>query len=423
MTPTHLNRKYPVMIASAKFQGYCLLMFAAVYIFSVQVANICIFLACLSGIFTSSTNAKLKKIRTLNSPFSIAYFLTLCMGFFFSNDKGYALKVIDTSIWFLVVPLFLGTSRTIKRNVILNIGKVFCYSVFVGAVYCLLSNVYYFIINKIDFNRFFEWDYTYQHLTSFIGLHPTYFSIAILICFNIVVFVFPFESYRDKTHKITLLIFFPLFLIILGSKVAIVLFIVLGNVAVLIYVKKKLTKRLLIGYLVANLLIVAIMYKTPVVYWRFKRFFESSQNSLTGKDLSDYRIMHWKCAWESISKKPFMGWGTGDAIATMDHCYTFYGKEELHGYNAHNQYFESWLKTGIAGLITILLSILTPLVVSIRRKQCLFIFIFLIYALVAATESVLSVQKGIILFCVISSLYLDHICKLRPSTTAQERND
>lgn len=85
------------------------------------------------------------------------------------------------------------------------------------------------------------------------------------------------------------------------------------------------------------------------------RFFLQVKRKLTGRELL------WPAAIQSISEKPFFGWGVGNVddvvLSTVDHWRS-----------THNTFLDFAIMTGIPGLITLLWVIVASIWVLLRKK-------------------------------------------------------
>lgn len=390
---------------------YSLYGFAIAYPYSVKLANASMMGIWFFALLSSPFPCKIKRLKENNGLLLLPlYFLLICIGVLYSKNVPYGLTNMERLVSFLFTPLLLGTGENISRRILKRAGWVLTLNTVFAALYCLFQNVLYFRANEISFSRFFDWEYSYEHLADFISLHPTYFSILVLISIYMVIFQSNYKSIAYKVVNGILLGFLFVFLILLGSKIAVLILFVFSNVALIIYIRRRRKLSLLIGYISLNLLMVTVALKTHVIYWRFRMAYETLKNTLNGSELSDYRFLHWKCATKAVLQKPIFGWGTGDSLDPLNECYKDMKMNELVDYNAHNQFLETWLKIGLPGLLITSLCLVYPLYITIRNRHYLFTSIFSTYVLIAFTESIFSVQKGIALHCLITSIYLGHIC-------------
>lgn len=363
---------------------------------------------CFCCIFTTSIKEKIEKLkRTPGLWLMMAYFVIAAIGYGYSTDKQNAFVFIERSVGFFLLPLFFGATK-LEHKFIHKIFFTFVSVTLLAAVFCLVSNVIFFKRNNINFEYFFYWEYTYEHLTSFIDLHPTYFTILILN--SIVVLMLAFKNY--VLLRILAVVFLTFFQIMVGAKIGILLLFFIFNAFAVGYILTARKKRLLILYVAVNLIAIVSLYNTPVVYWRFRRAVESASSS-PGFEGTDYRLLHWSCAMDVIKKSPLVGVGTGDALGDINECYKERKKDELIGYNAHNQFLETWMKAGILGTIVTFLVLAIPYIKSVVRRNYIFIFTFLIFLSVSMVESIFSVQKGIAIFCFLSVIFQGPLLELK----------
>jgi len=89
----------------------------------------------------------------------------------------------------------------------------------------------------------------------------------------------------------------------------------------------------------------------------------------------------------------------------MSNFYANYSKETAGlEYDPHNQYLQTWLELGLAGLFALLLCIFAPLFrPNVEQSYVAFILIF---SLMCLTESIGERQKGIVFFTLFQSLFL-----------------
>lgn len=120
------------------------------------------------------------------------------------------------------------------------------------------------------------------------------------------------------------------------------------------------------------------------------------------------RWLTWKAAVYAIEEAPLLGYGVGDArdvlVAKFKEIGPEYENHVKHRYNAHNQFLQTWLETGVLGVF-ILLFIFTWLAFYMRRSFNEFaVFLALIIALIF--ESMLVRFNGIVFFSIIVPLLL-----------------
>ncbi|MBT1712201.1 O-antigen ligase family protein [Fulvivirgaceae bacterium PWU5] len=388
---------------------YSIYAFMVLYPFSVKWANFSILAICALGLLSNSLSDKLQKAKTNKGIWLYpVYSGVLLLGALYSADTRYAFKILETGIPFLLLPVLFATAATLDAKTLRTIGILLVAITCSVAVYCVVQNVLDIRTEKVPLWYFFTWEYSYSHLAGHIGLHPTYFAALTLLAFFTVLLKGDFTTVQNKVLNTFILIFLSIFLILLGAKIGLLIFFAVAVVLAFIY-KLHSKRQLLIRVGIIVLLLVAA-YNTPVIYWRFKTAVDGVLHAASGQVGADYRTLHWRCAAGVIQESPWVGHGIGDVQEKMNACYDGLGRlAELRNYNAHNQYLDSWAKTGILGLVITLLCLACPLYTSFKAGDQLFAIFFFVFLVVCLTECFLNVQKGVTLFCFTASIYWGHL--------------
>ena len=115
----------------------------------------------------------------------------------------------------------------------------------------------------------------------------------------------------------------------------------------------------------------------------------------------DARISITKSALHRVMENPLTGYGTGNyrdsLVEQYDRDDYDYGAKAR--FNAHNQYIESMLSSGIIGLIALLLFVFSPLVFALRRARNAVLPVLFATGIVAGNllvESMLERQMGLL---------------------------
>ena len=112
------------------------------------------------------------------------------------------------------------------------------------------------------------------------------------------------------------------------------------------------------------------------------------------------RILIWKSSLELIMNKPIIGYGSGDVKDLLIYKYLqngYFGIAEKK-LNAHNQFLQTQLASGIFGLLMLLFIFIQFLKNSLKNKNWMFTFITIIFFINYLFESMLETQMGVLLF-------------------------
>jgi O-antigen ligase len=119
------------------------------------------------------------------------------------------------------------------------------------------------------------------------------------------------------------------------------------------------------------------------------------------------RVKIWESSGELIRENFWTGTGTGDV---QDELRKLYERNDLQyalskNLNAHNQFLQTLLATGIAGLLVLLALFFLPLVKCWREKQFLELSFLLVVAFNSLTEAILEREAGVLWFSVFYGLF------------------
>jgi len=121
------------------------------------------------------------------------------------------------------------------------------------------------------------------------------------------------------------------------------------------------------------------------------------------------RVAIWTCSFDMIKEHWITGVGTGDVQDSLQKTYEnrkFYFASMYNRYNAHNQYLQILLATGIPGLAILIACILYPLW-NYRRYFTgnIYLLFLLLFAIIGFTETILEVNKGIMWYSFFNSIF------------------
>lgn len=114
---------------------------------------------------------------------------------------------------------------------------------------------------------------------------------------------------------------------------------------------------------------------------------------------------------DSGEKNSLTGVGAGDR---MDSLVPYYGTLD-DVYCPHNQFLDTWLATGVLGILLLWIMLLLPTVIAYKKKQILPVMINLLLIVGLMVESMLERQMGVAFMTVINIYYLLLFCPMHSS--------
>ena len=260
----------------------------------------------------------------------------------------------------------------------------------------------------------------YHALVHPISQHAIYFSLLVLIGL-----IFLLESIKKNDFFISrpfhlwIIIFLSIFLLLLSSKLVIFFYLAYVLSGLLFMLKKNKVSRIsVIGLF--SLIILAFIWVLAVPNPVSKRFNEIvngdikviTQDTFKPSDYFNglqFRLLQWKFVPEILSdnNRWLIGVSPGDAQTYLNEKYlskNMYSGDPLKGtrgyliYNAHNQFLQTTLQTGIIGLLILIVICFCMVKMAVKHKSRTTIFITLLLLAWLFTESAFETQYGIVIF-------------------------
>lgn len=328
-----------------------------------------------------------------------AYFFTLLIGMLYTEDKILGWNNLETKLALLVTPIVAFLGLQLNKQQIEKSLVYFVYSLAIALIICLITAVF----------RYYEsgdvYEFYYGNLSLF--KHPGYFAMYLNFGFVLSIQAAANYAFGRKWLLIALSLFFCFGILLLNSRTAIIVLLLLIPINLWALVKSGFSIRNTIFMLL--LLVGGILYfstQAKPVANRIKHAQIELKESLgnDNKKLSNsgVRLFIWKESLNVFKENLFFGVGTGDVRSEL---LIRYNTNEINvaaekNYNAHNQFLQAAMATGIFGLIALLMMVMVPLYLGIKHNLLLLIAFYSITFMSFFTESMLERQDGVMYFAV-----------------------
>ena len=328
----------------------------------------------------------------------IGFFFLHAFGYFFSDNKSDALTAIEIKLSFLAFPILLFASNYNELQV-KKIVISFVSGCILVAFMCLFRAFYLYLFE--DVNAIFYSEFTYF-------MHPSYFAMYLIFAQLIVMLFYPkwlsHLSYLNvKIGFISCLFLVTIFLC--SSKMGLITAFLLLPITLFIILFNKGYKKSILALLLSLVLGIAIAYKLfPSPFQRLKVAFKVTASSAaidkTDAESTAVRILIWKESVKLIRQNILFGTTAGD---TNDKLIDAYQKEGLSGalikkLNAHNQFLQTFIGTGIIGFILLLIMTIGALVYGFVKNNYVLVLFSILIICNFLVESMLQAQAGFIFF-------------------------
>jgi len=342
------------------------------------------------------------------------FYLPYMVGFFYSeNFTGWsgANFALEVKLSIIVFPLLFATiaMENIDPRFYFKILKAFISG-------CIFSSI--ILINLAIFHYFQEGSssvFFYSRLSK--PFHPSYLSLYYSFAIAILSYWLIGNYRRNQTKTvfvILLMIFFQLLTIFLSSKAGILgVFIVYLLLILFSISRHKKAGWTPVLYLLSFAAIYFIfLVVTPPALSRFitvKNVVEEGENGGIPTDTDEStasRVLIWESSWEVIRAHPWFGVGPGDV---KQEVLKIYKEKNINlayekGLNAHNQFLQTWMATGIPGFLLLVLSFLIPAWYALKKGKIIYLIFIALMVFHNLVESMLERQAGVVFYGLMNAL-------------------
>ena len=383
---------------------YSFLLVIITYPFTINLNSITLILlftlSLIKLYFTKSV--KTSPLITLFYLFFISRLVSLC----YTQNMDDGIRIIERSLSLIVLPfIFMVNQNLLFQKV--KIIKVLSISSFIACLYCLFRNFYFFISNNIPSKWWLDWKYNNYHLSKYLDFGPNYFSTLIMI--NLICTYF----FKKKLNRLYwILIIVQLFFLLLLSSRGIILF--FAAFSFILFIKAAYVRYNFLGVISSVIIIIGLTYTTlesiPVLNSRFKKSLTElkSENSTKGHVGGLYnRFKKIEASTTIIQKNPLLGVGIGDVRIALREQYVLMDFKEgiKRSFDAHNQYLQSLLASGIFGFVSFTSILLYGLYRAIISRDMLYFSLISLFMFFALLESFMETHKGIVLASIVILLF------------------
>ena len=244
-----------------------------------------------------------------------------------------------------------------------------------------------------------------------IEMHATYLSMY--VAFSIIILVFRITNKKWKSINwlhLCCIFVLTLGLLQLSSRSVFISLLLIINIVfpILVFSGKQRTRFIFVSLLLSALALFAIL---NINSFRI-RYVSELRKDLTQKseliEVNESRIARWKATLELIRVSPLIGYGLGSEKRLLKDKY-FEKKlftSFLNEFNSHSEYLSFLLKNGILGLFLFIYVLCTGFRTSYRHKDMLVLSFMLLVSIVAVSENILDLNKGIFFYSFFFSLFL-----------------
>lgn len=335
----------------------------------------------------------LKKESRISLLISLLFFVTLLTAVIFFDEKDF--KEMEKTLVFLFFPLIISTTKSLNKERIVFLIKIFGYG--------LTSICFYALIKILLVYLKFNWLPNLGEgpwVDEYILMHRPYFGMY--SSFAIVSFIYFIENK-------------------LSNKIFGVVVIV-TNIWIIFFITSKLAILFLMFYFLYKAFNVAVnqklffkgtsfilLFLTPL-FFMYKNntdaFFDRIYSPLKNQD----RLKTWACTLEVLqSDKYNFIVGFFSESKFQNELNELLKKKNFRILNTHNQYLDYLGAYGLIGLMLFLYVLKKLFQIAIKHKNILFVNFLILICFQCLTENIFSRQWGIFFVAVFTSLFIRQI--------------
>ncbi|MDH7446384.1 O-antigen ligase family protein [Aquimarina sp. 2201CG14-23] len=339
------------------------------------------------------------------------YFIVMSLSLIYTDNISDGLNILQRSLSLFLFPvIFLFVKEdasTVKKLFdFLLLGLIISFFInFSVAIYnsiSIMKEEFLFEISIHDFNVFLNsflngWNY-------FIGdefsklINPSYLSLYILLVLS-----YYLKHKLDTRLRTVIVTILFLYIFLLASVAAYMILSIMSLLLIFNISDKNRKHTMMIMFFLGCI----VFLNNPRVFDFYSKVKDFGNTMEYGNSTSEKaRLLSWDASVKLIEEAPLLGYGIGDAndILIQKYKELGYAYNYENKYNAHNQFLQTTLQTGIVGL-GVLVSIFILLAIRMKRSRNEF-SVFLILMISLIFESMLVRFNGIVFFSIIIPLLL-----------------
>jgi len=338
------------------------------------------------------------------------YFIIMLISLLYTDNITDGLNILQRSLSLFLFPLiFLFVKEDAS-----TVRKLFDF-LLMGLIISFFINFSIAIYNAISIIKEFTFEISRDNLITYkdalvLGwnyfvddefsklINPSYLSLYILL-------VLSYYLKHNLSTKIRtgIVVILFLYLFLLASIAAYLILMIMSLLLILSIRDKNRKHIMMIMFLLGSI----IFFKNPRIFDFYANIKDIGSIKVYDNSTSEKaRLLSWDASIRLIKEAPILGYGIGDANDVLIQKYKELGYvyNYENNYNAHNQFFQTMLQTGVLGL-SVLLSIFMSLATRMKRSSNEF-SVFLILLISLIFESMLVRFNGIVFFSIVIPLLL-----------------
>lgn len=318
--------------------------------------------------------------------------------------KQVALTLCEYKMSFLLLPLLLAL---FAQQYLLLLWTRIHWFIIATVSFALIGNIAFLIhflpqgftnVNHVVYRVYFE---------SIIGQHPTY--ISMFLVFSAGLLLVPRAIELPQQLKLVLLYLILLLLLPLLAKAPMGALLLIGIHQ--LWVRREKIAQYKWGIMGLMLIVIVACVSVPFISQRLLEMTQFASGKTRGmiiENSMEARKLIWLIDTQMLKQYYLLGCSPGRMLHLLHMRYFFYSLyigKDISFYDPHNEYFLHWLSLGLLGVGLFVTNILMHLRAAIVKNNVAYVYLMLLCCISFCTESILSVQRGIIFYCFFTAFF------------------
>lgn len=412
----------PIQHFSEKASLFFLILFGALLPYNMLYATLALY-PLLLFTFIGVNKNKFRRIPKEWWIFTLFFVLSV-IGYIYTENTEKAGYLIERQLLFCLFPILLPVSVFIDRKLIQKVLNYLSWSCLAAILFLFYHCAHTIYTEQLPLAELLKPRFYNHNFTAPIGTHATYLSLYVSLSILFLTEQFPAASKLKKVVTaavMAVLIAGLYFLAARNTSFGMVL--IMAFLYPLFRVQNK--KHYLIGVLSVFAIVGVLASKSGYIRNRFSTDMlqDLGPKPVTTFENPEPRITRWRCATDIIKQRPVFGYGSGEEIPLLKQCYQERNLKLSYQleFNTHNQYLAVLMRSGIVGLLVVMLQFFYFFRLAIRQKDFLYCAFLVLICLGCVTENLLDANKGIFFFALLNTLFGYNLLRERKDLRAEKK--
>lgn len=256
-------------------------------------------------------------------------------------------------------------------------------------------------------------DFAFAYRTSlegYTGLHPTYYCAILYMAAFITLhrlFTNPFKLDIVSGFWLILMLVCIAAGLMAASRATMIAFAMISAIFVINIARTHPYR----WWFVAGLVLVGVsLSMVPSIKTRLLEMNAANMQAPSGNNDNGTNVRSgiFTCNAELLKENWLWGVGTGNVQKALNTCLGRFDTNvyDTHDYNTHNEYLNSWLSSGLFGLLAFVGTLLYSFWLAFRNENRLHVYFLAFMCICFLTENYLERQAGVTLFALMQMLFL-----------------